>query len=396
MGLEAPQKNYLIKNYIALIINTLVAEKGSQESIQYFHELLNNTVGSANALTIDIQAFAAHAKEAMNAISRAQEKSCDRYATSNVPNEYVASTMAKLGGQPLQPVASLAREERSAIIELMKRQVKEFYANHGNEDISEFVGTTHPAISLRLVNILEIPSYPEILFANPFLRLLLMEDLLVEEVRKKSDLKKYQEGIRSDILTLVDDFGFGSKNNARFGKLVQYYALNKRLKIEAAAAMNGISMPSALTDEQRKALEKIQANIIKDGNAKYPVLDLLEKELKKQIREFDNIRPAVEKERMQERLAMIQKIQQTTDLNELRAIHEKTLPAVQTNPVVMSKTIPVDAKNISNPYKEMNCRSLLMLGKIAAQEATAAADALTNPATAVPETTPAPAAGNGG
>jgi Peptidase family M48 len=394
MELQAPQKDYLIKNYIALIIKTLAAEKGSQDSIQYFTELLNNSVGSANALTIDLQAFAGHAKEAMNAISRAQEKSCDRYATSNVPNDYVASTMAKLGGLPLQPVASLAREERKAIIEMMKKEVKDFYAKYGDEDISEYVGSTHPAIALRLVNILEIPSYPEILFANPFLRLLLMEDLLVAEARRKTELKKYLEAIRADIITLVDDFGLGSKNNARFNKLIQYYAVNKRLKIEASVAVGAVTLPAGLEDNTRKVLETIQADIVKDGTAKYLVLYQLEKELKKQIRGFDASRPAVEKSRMEERLAMVQKVLQTTDADELRAIHSKTLPSVQTNAVVMSKAIPVDAKNISNPYKDMNCRSLLMIGKSVADAA--AADQITNPATAIPETTPAPAAGNGG
>jgi Zn-dependent protease with chaperone function len=383
MGLQAPQKDFLIKNYIALLINTLVAEKGSQESITYFTKLLNSAGDTANVLTIDIQDFAVQAKEAMNAISRAQEKSCDRYATANVPNEYVASTMAKLGGLPLQPVASLAREERTAIIEIMKQEVKDFYSQYGDEDISKYVGTSHPAIALRTVNILEIPSYPEILFANPFLRLLLMEDLLTEEVQTKVAFKKYLEAIRADILTLVDDFGLGAKTNARFNKMIQYYALNKRLKIQAAEAVGAVNLPEGLDENTRKFLENAQAAVVKDGSAKYLVLYQLEKEFKKQIRAFDSSRPAVEKTRMEERLAMLQKVLQSTDAEELRTVHSQVLPTLQTNAAVMSKSIPVDATNISNPYKEMNCRSLLMLGQ-----------AITDAAAASP--TASPAAGNGG
>jgi hypothetical protein len=113
------------------------------------------------------------------------------------------------------------------------------------------------------------------------------------------------------------------------------------------------------------------------------VLYQLEKEFKKQIRAFDSSRPAVEKTRMEERLAMLQKVLQSTDAEELRTVHSQVLPTLQTNAAVMSKSIPVDATNISNPYKEMNCRSLLMLGQ-----------AITDAAAASP--TASPAAGNGG
>lgn len=163
-----------VGNYLYVLVQTGILEKASPASVQYFQTLLDN-VKNIGTFTVNPREFVAHAQEMNFAYSRAKEKTADNISGSLTRNMNLASSMAKLMGLKFNG----DKETQERIFEQIQKQAKEVQkAAEASGTEFKYVGTTHPSLAHRADRILSIPAYPSVAFANPFLRLLLINEAL--------------------------------------------------------------------------------------------------------------------------------------------------------------------------------------------------------------------------
>lgn len=193
-NLPKVQLESVVADYLRLAVTTAHNERAPVQTVQYFNTLLKN-VGNIGTFRVSPQEYEVHAQMLDFAFSRAKETTADQISASVTRQEYIASAFSKLLGLDFD------KEYRPQIFEQIKKQAQEILTTVPPQQLAAFVGTTHPSLALRIDNILEYPSYPSILFANNFLRLLLLNDSLMSlESQKVAELRsieaQMQEGMQ--------------------------------------------------------------------------------------------------------------------------------------------------------------------------------------------------------
>jgi len=163
----------MMSRYLSIAAEAMALNGGHSSSIQFFQSLQANLPQILdNSFPPDKKKFLENAIELILAATRAQETSADRYAGANTENEDIASSFGKLLGLKFD------EKNKSIILSLIVEQADGLIAGKTPDELAPYVGSSHPALPFRIANILRISGYPALLFANPFMRLLMLRQKL--------------------------------------------------------------------------------------------------------------------------------------------------------------------------------------------------------------------------
>lgn len=379
MKMDPKQKVNLLQEYLEYIITTLEAQKASPETLAYFQELQTQNLPPRMVQPSAVQLLE-HIQVAVMAISRAQETSSDRYATSNAPNLHVASTMAKLMGFDFKP------HERKGVLMMLKKQYEDYQDSTPEHVRNRFRGTTHPALPLRISDIMDNPEFPSILFADPFFRTVFQEDLVrtkVQNTKNRSHLFTKMAALQKDIMSGIIDFGVGAKKNVRFDKLIQYIASAKEQGLVIINMMVEEANEAGLNEKQSAVVAKKIQTLATSLLEENPLLALIDAELvKAQVRNTD-LNSATRKN-IDQRLKVVRDLRNATEPEQVDSIHRsvmhplalaeadvheirranadtaKRIAAKLARPPKASRGIPLDGLNPANPTTARKCADVLM------------------------------------
>lgn len=355
MNLPPQMKAAMIKMYMAHLIMVMKAETADPQAIQAAFELFNYDPNSPSIMVPHPLMIQRVLVEADSAISRSQEKSADAYAASLYDKQYAAGVMVKLAGYPKDPNSKNPDADKRAIIQSVFKQVKEYLEKTKGRNQSGFVGSSHPAVALRLDGVLKDGTYPEVLFRQPFYRLLVIEDML--QTQAKSGDKKAAEilpVLRRDILNVLSKNNLSSAPkgpktmNSNFEKLIQYYAFNRVKLLETRAKL------IAQTPKTREMVQAIQA-IESEIQSNFTLLVETQKILVASIAKATG----ADKEFGENRLAVLQALMKSGDIEELKAIHRGAQPPGDMGGRVAARHIPLDGDRSSNPFIAQSCEAML-------------------------------------
>lgn len=355
MNLPPQMKAAMIKMYMANLIMVMKAETADPQAIEAAFELFNYNPNSPSIMVPHPMMIQRVLVEADSAISRSQEKTADAYAASLYDKQYAAGVMVKLAGYPKDPNSKNPRADKRAIIQSVFKQVKDYLEKSKGRSQAGFVGSSHPAVALRLDGVLKDGTYPEVLFRQPFYRLLVIEDML--QTKAKSGDKSAAEVLpvlRRDILNVLSKNNLSSapkgpkSMNSNFEKLIQYYAFNRVKLLETREALMKQTPKSR---EMMQAIGAIEAEI--QGN--FTLLVETEKILVAQIAKATG----VDKEFGESRLAVLQALMKSGDIEQLKAIHRGVQPTGKMGDRVAARQIPVDGDRVSNPFVAQSCEAML-------------------------------------
>lgn len=333
-------KNELVKRYIHGLLQVLIAENGSRETIQYFADILKRDILSS-AVEAQPKQLVQHLSIAMMAVSRAQEKSCDRYATAHARNEDVASAIAKLIAYIPQ---NKNPEKTKTAIEMIKRQVEDYKARTAGTDTSREAGSTHPSPALRVVDILNVQSFPEIVFADNFLKLLLIEDLLEVASQQDPGYTSSLTALQSDIISVIQRAGLDKEINRKFDKFIQYAAFNKGILLEKLSQIKKLGSKEIAPIEQALRHEAESASLLTIA-----LRGTLEREYAK--------KPG---QHLKTRIETLIRLQTSKSVEELAEIQKSTQPKIITASVARKiLPLPSDRVHATNPVRAQICDELL-------------------------------------
>jgi Zn-dependent protease with chaperone function len=263
-------KAQMINQFIELAQEANVTMNAPQITTQYFEDLMN-TAHTLDSVRISTQQYMKHMKTVSNSFSKTFETSADNYAAAESENEYFASAVLKLLGHTFK-----TGKERENFFKKIQEQYADVIATTEAEQRAPFEDKSHPPLPQRLTEILQKPVYPSIIFANPFLRLLSLDDslndhalasgnvsqilgkMLSEIDRDLSDdtlpqsslpfvLSQYnamkdaagakeasvgnilrlRTKLQHDIVASIMNLGLANSVNPRFENFIQYYARNR-------------------------------------------------------------------------------------------------------------------------------------------------------------------------
>ena len=256
---RAPRKarREFLAQYIQELAIALNSEGTQMDIAQYFADLSQTMWTPQSALAPNYNQFLNNVYSALAALSRSYETTSDHYATT-------------ASGGPTALFYAMGRLSEQYSDSTDRAQYLKRFWNHytkriGSTSITEdtpvpILGlSSHPPIMLRSANILRTPDYPGVLFANPFMRLLLLEtgmrarldelknisesDVNDESARKArlDELTKTEqllESLDGDILKLIHERGphirttdSTKKSNPRFKNTLQFYAFERLSRI---------------------------------------------------------------------------------------------------------------------------------------------------------------------
>jgi Zn-dependent protease with chaperone function len=331
MSKSPQEKAKLVREYIGLLLHALVAQNGSPETINYLVTLLKTDLISS-PIEPNVAQLAAHLNNALQAVSRAQEDSCDRYAIAHGSRKNLAEAMAKLFAYVPN---SKDIKQINAVMEMIKRQNAEFKKRTAGSDTSSEAGSTHTSTAFRVMDILNADTYPLVLFNKDFAKLLLMEDAATTTSNHAVTI-----ALQSDILELIVNEGLNKKFNHNFDDLIQYIAFNKATVISTADALKAAGNAKDFA-QQIEALET-------DASYNSALLKELEARLKQ-----ENSSPA------KARLAILQKLMSAKTAKDLAQIQRSVQPSILTE-TVKSKVLPEPINMLPpNPDKAIICAMLL-------------------------------------
>lgn len=183
MGLkEHPQvRNAMLVKYLNLgleAMNDYLASESSISLVQSYRDDLVSSLENPKHFIrgTNSQEFVRAMTEMLNAISRSQETSSDRISNSVVKNEYLASSFIRLLG-----LGNFDFKNRSALVKQMVQQGEGMLNKNDRAGLVERIGTTHPSTVLRIYLISQLPSYPAVVIANPFTKLLALNQYVLME-----------------------------------------------------------------------------------------------------------------------------------------------------------------------------------------------------------------------
>ena len=283
--IEPEQKAELAKTFLKTLLVTLNDSDAPAWTILYFQEL-SEKIGTHNSIAINAEQFALAGAQAEMAISRSQEKSADKYTSSAVPNLYGGSAFMKLAG------IDFDSKTRELFIKQILKSVEEFYATVPEHLQSSYMGTTHPSINLRIYDLLNEESYPAILLANPFLKLLLLEEYIRISSTYNArpgqfnfdqlELERLSSELRKRIADSIASLGLSTKANPRFENAIQYLAFNREALLQNIDTLEGLkdNLPANVTAEQvDEGIQGLKANLNRTNPMAIDILTRLEAEL---------------------------------------------------------------------------------------------------------------------
>lgn len=184
----------LIPKFIDLSSKIFMMSPGYSNEARYFADLKEMVVhGSAVAINGEQlkKAF-----DVLNGvISRSQESSSDRFSSSQSHAENIAFSMLKLSGVPTEAT----KEELRALLKLTIEQTRKSNSSLSLEELRELNNSSHPVKGIRILTIMNFPKVPDMYFANPFMKLLLLENELTSGVQS---LEKYIQSQKTALESL--------------------------------------------------------------------------------------------------------------------------------------------------------------------------------------------------
>lgn len=181
-----------ISQYLNVLVQVGQLEKAPPQTIEYF-KTLAMAVPRIGTFKIQAQEFMEHASEISLAHSRGKEKTADNISAATTRNINLASADAKLMGSRFE---SQDKDAQQRIFDQIAKQAEHVQREAAkNGTMFRYVGSTHPALAHRVLRILNTPAYPSVLFANNFLKqLLILQNLGGQEEAIKLSLKSYDDG----------------------------------------------------------------------------------------------------------------------------------------------------------------------------------------------------------
>jgi Zn-dependent protease with chaperone function len=186
------------KIFLEKISEALKYSDGDPRLEAYFKGVLQN-FDDAYVKKLNFMQFNLAVGPTMTTFTRMSEMTADMYAASNIVNVIVASAFAKLiGSQYNDSSQKRQRDEaiknnnelRNKVLAAYYRKAEEFKKRVDPADQFRFNDSSHPQLALRIFNVLNIPKDPTIKFANPFMRLLLLQSSMQMNSILLSDTKK--------------------------------------------------------------------------------------------------------------------------------------------------------------------------------------------------------------
>lgn len=259
----------LLLQYLDISLHVLDEMGASSDVQQYFADIQQRLPNAGSAPFVNAAQFAENATILLHAYSRAFETSSDRISASVVKNDKMASAFARLLGAPF----SLA--DRRKILTQLKAQANQALDENTIDDFAEDMGGTHPALNLRILQMLTMPSYPTVFFANPFTRVLLLhESMTTEQLRLEKlpastpEIQKWAEQqlkklklatneTRESILQLLNHWDFRAPAHPRLHNLIEFMLARKEVllatKQEFLEANEALKAQAAVFDMAMEA-----------------------------------------------------------------------------------------------------------------------------------------------
>lgn len=235
-------REVLVPKFINLCKAILAISPGYSKEAQYFKDLYSLRE-NGSTVSIDIKKMQNLLQLVIGVISRSQESSSDRFASSQSHSENIATSMLKLAGVSTEA----NKEELRAILESTVNRAKNIVSHLSPEDLRFFNESSHPEKSLRVLSIIKFPRVPDIYFANPFMKLLLVEN---EVMNKVKILEAYIQGqkIRFEEINVETKKSETSSGNDKSeelkiafnARIVQLENITKELQLELDALRQSI------------------------------------------------------------------------------------------------------------------------------------------------------------
>ena len=276
----------LIAGYLDIMINTMQVAGSHSSSINYFKYLRKN-LKSLGDFSIHPEEFSYNAAEALAAMSRMEERSADQYAASIIRNTHLASAFAKFLG------LEFSRPERDSILEQLRKQAQYFQENYIHDEKAPHVGYSHPAPALRIDFLMNIKNYPTVAFANPFLRLLLLDDAIDKHVQQVQSLlqqsgeeknyyrsllrhlTKQKKQFETTLVAMIAELGWTRLRNPRFENLLQYYLVKRESTLHL---MENLRLSE---DHDKKVQEELLTYLEQELNTPNSLLNSIRNALKR-------------------------------------------------------------------------------------------------------------------
>lgn len=174
-------RNELLANYLEMGLAAMREYLASEMSISIVKTLQENLIRSLQdpshlIVPVNTAVFTAAITDMLNAMSRSQELSSDRISNSVVKNEYLASSFIRLLG-----FGGFDFKNRKALIKQLSSQAEGIINKNDREGLTKAIGTSHPSSLLRILLISQLPSYPAVVIANPFTKLLALNQYILME-----------------------------------------------------------------------------------------------------------------------------------------------------------------------------------------------------------------------
>ena len=174
-------RNELLAQYLEMGLAAMREYLASDMSIAIVKTLQENLIRSVQdpshlIVPVNTAVFTAAITDMLNAMSRSQELSSDRISNSVVKNEYLASSFIRLLG-----FGGFDFKNRKALIKQLSSQAEGILNKNDREGLTKAIGTSHPSSLLRILLISQLPSYPAVVIANPFTKLLALNQYILME-----------------------------------------------------------------------------------------------------------------------------------------------------------------------------------------------------------------------
>lgn len=181
LGGSDDKRNQLLYSYLSLAVEVMEEYLAPARAIKIVKAYRENLLAKAQdpekfILPGDAQDFGFAMTHLLNAISRSQEVSSDRVSDSVVKRKYLASAFIRLLGLDKFDV-----KDRHTLIEQVNNQGEDVLNTMDREKLASHIGTSHPSSVLRIYLMNRMPSYPAVVMANPFSKLLLLNQYLLME-----------------------------------------------------------------------------------------------------------------------------------------------------------------------------------------------------------------------
>lgn len=253
-------REILVPKFINICKSMLDISPGYSKEAQFFKDL-SSLQESKSSASIDIQKLKIIFELVGGIVSRAQETSSDRFASSQSHSENIATAMLKLAGLS----AEANKEETRAILKSTIDRTNSIVSQLSPEELRLFNENSHPLKSLRILSIISFPRTPDIFFANPFMKLLLMENEITNKVKilhdYTQDEKSHLEAMKAEVKKNDTANAAGDHKDVKTGaqeRIAQLESITQELKQELDKLRQSIVAKIISIDLQNETKEKFK------------------------------------------------------------------------------------------------------------------------------------------